>query len=73
MHHEIHGCDIIIVDDDAVQRLVSRLLLLILAGLDIRICLRFHLSSHLVELLDFVFVQFDICRGIVLSDVFRIK
>ena len=45
MHHEVHRRDVIVVDDDTVQRLVGCLLLLVFADLDVWCRLCFHFRS----------------------------
>jgi len=53
MHHEVHRRDIIIVDDDAVQRFIGRFLLLVFGDFDFWRGLCFHMLSQLIELLNF--------------------
>ena len=72
VHYEVHRRDIIIVDDDAVERLVGCLLLLIFADFDFRRGLCFHLRQ-LVELFDFILGQFDLGCGEVLCNVLRVE
>ena len=55
MHHKVHRCDIIVVDDDPVQRFVGRFLLLVFADFDVWNWLHFHvILAQSVELLDFL-------------------